>query len=505
MEADSEAGGYVTDLTYAESFFRELSPAWLNYVAALNGISVCDLSTPFNYLELGCGQGQTALINAAAFPHANIHACDVNPTHIAAARHRAAEFAIDNAHFHEASFAELLRSELPSFDFIVLHGVYSWVDSEARQTVRAILANKLRSGGLAYVSYNCLPGWASEAPLRKLLVELAATQTGDSGQRSAHALHALLQLSACKLQFLTANPGASSALSTYQHDPLNYLVHEFMNRSWDPFYGVDLADELQASGLEFIGSATLAENHPMLLLDERTATAIASLGTDRQRRLATDFATNQRFRRDVFVRGTSPRATARVAPQLANSLLGCVHLRDLTKPSIRVPRGELTLQSDFMRELAEVLRHGPVSIAQAVSLLHRPGRDTAGIVRNLLFLTAGGTLQPCATRAPTASDQPLQYATPTTRHILNHSIDNGVSAIVPSTVLGNGLRIQALEALAVSGYVAGHNDAAALAAWLEPAMARHQLTLNQGVSMPEFVQQVLDELLPTLIHCTILR
>lgn len=505
MEDGIGAGGYVTDLTYAESFFRELSPAWLSYVAALNGVAIRDLSTPFSYLELGCGHGQTVLINAAAFPQASFHACDVNPAHIAAARRRAAAFAIDNIQFHEAGFTELLTRELPSFDFIVLHGVYSWVDSTARAAVRAILAAKLQAEGLAYVSYNCLPGWASEAPLRKLLIELAASESGDSGQRGARALQVLQQLSACKLQFLTANPPASSALEAYQRDSLNYLVHEFMNRSWDLFYGVDVADEMREIGLEYLGSATLAENHPMLQMDERIASAIAALSTERQRRLAADYATNRRFRRDVFLRGCATRSPEQVSQQLAMTLLGCVRSGDLARPTIRVPRGELTLQADFLRELTRVLQPGPISIAEVVNALHRPGRDSAGILRNLLFLVAAGSLQPCATATTsTVVSEGLHCPSPTVQLILDDCVARGTGAVVPSPMLGNGVRLQPYEALGVSAMLAGHCEAATLGTWLEQEMTRRNLPVTQGQSARKLAKYTIDEVVPSLVRLGIL-
>jgi SAM-dependent methyltransferase len=502
---DGITGGYVTDLAYAESFFRELSPAWLSYVAALSGVAVRDLATPFTYLELGCGHGQTALINAAAFPHASFHACDLNPAHIAAARRTAAAFAIDNIQFHEVDFAALLDRELPSFDFIVLHGVYSWVDSTARAAVRDILAAKLHAEGLAYVSYNCLPGWASEAPLRKLLVELAASESGDSGQRSARALQALQQLSAGKLQFLTLNAPASAALEAYQRESINYLVHEFMNRSWDLFYGVDVADEMRAIGLEYLGSATLAENHPMLQMDERTANAVAALTTERQQRLAADFATNRRFRRDVFIRGSSVRTPEQVSQQLATTLLGCVRSGDLARSSIRVPRGELTIQADFLRELARVLQPGPVSIADAVNTLHRPGRDPAAILRNLLFLMAAGSLQPCARSAPsTPPGEGLRYANPTVQLILEHGAQRGRGAVVPSAVLGNGIKLQPYEALTVSAMLSGNCEPATLSTWLDQEMARRDVRLAQGQSTRKIAKYTLDEVVPSLVRLGIL-
>jgi len=516
VDQGNQARGYVTDTAYTASFFRELSPVWLNYVAALNGARMRELEAPFNYLELGCGYGQSALVHAAAFPHACFHACDLNASHIASARRAATAFQIDNIHFHEASFETLLNHTLPSFDFIVLHGVYSWVDAQARQAVRKILHAKLERNGLAYASYNCLPGWASEVPLRKLLVEFAATESGDSVHRSERALQTLLHLSEGKLQYLTANPLASAALAAYQRAPLNYLVHEFMNQSWEPFYGVDVADELSEIGLAYVGSATLAENHPMLLMDDRTAASIAALPTERQRRLATDCATNQRFRRDVFIRGELPRSSAATSQQLATMLIGCLRTSDLARLSIRVPRGELTLQQDFMDELRELLIDGPLPMKQAISSLHREGRDVVGITRNLLFLIAGGGLLPCATSAPPApSMPPRRYANDTVRLMMADIVERGGEGFIPSRVLGNGVKVQALEALAVEAVLQDVRDAAALTTWLDRESARRGMVLTVRVGesssdiersayLREFSQRAFDDLLPALLQLGIL-
>ena len=101
------AEGYVTDTTYADNFFRELSPAWLNSVAALNGIQPRSLDEAFAYLELGCGFGTSALIHAAAFPQGQFHACDLNHTHIATGKERAIALGVGNITIHQAAFQEL--------------------------------------------------------------------------------------------------------------------------------------------------------------------------------------------------------------------------------------------------------------------------------------------------------------------------------------------------------------------------------------------------------------
>ena len=151
--------GYVVDTTYADTFFRELSPTWLNYVAALNGVAPRAADLPFRYLELGCGFGTSAIVHAAAHPAGEFHACDLNEVHICAARSHASRLGVDNVHFHAQAFDALLAAGLPSLDFIVLHGVYSWIDSPTRDIVLQLISRLLLPGGLVYVSYNALPGW----------------------------------------------------------------------------------------------------------------------------------------------------------------------------------------------------------------------------------------------------------------------------------------------------------------------------------------------------------
>src|SRR5262245_38112942 len=189
------------------------------------------------------------MTNAAAFPRARFHGCDVNPQHIEGAQRLASALAIGNVHFHRASFHELAAHDLPSFDFIVLHGVYSWVDADARSAIGRVVAERLKPGGLLYVSYNSQPGWSAEVPLRRLLVELAAIAAGDSADRSRAAAESLRQLAQRKARYFTANPEAHLAVAAYAKEPSDYLAHEFLNRVWEPFYSIDVADGLAEAGV----------------------------------------------------------------------------------------------------------------------------------------------------------------------------------------------------------------------------------------------------------------
>lgn len=463
--ADSSLG-YVTDSSYEDTFFRELSPAWLNYVAALNGVRPVTLSGPFTYLELGCGLGTSAVINAAASPGGRFYACDLNPAHVEHGRRHAEELGVTNVEFIEASFQELLGRELPSFDFITLHGVYSWVDAAARAAIRDVIRKCLAPGGLVYVSYNCFPGWAVELPIRKLMVELAATASGDSAQRVRHAVQVLDALSRNGLRYFTSHAAALDAVAAYNRGGAAYLAHEFFNATWEPFYSIDVADEMAELGLRYVGSATLADNHAELVMSEPQARAITELPTARQRQLAGDFAANRRFRRDVFVRETGPLTRADVARNLSSVLVGFPGNPARLLANARVPRGELRFQPTFVADLADLLAEGAKPIGEIVAAL---GADPAEVARNVLFLVAAGALAPFA-KAGGASSRPERLVNSCVEAAVTRALRTRTRGVLPSEVLGSGVTIQPEEALAIREFVAGARDEASLTHALEAGL-----------------------------------
>ncbi|MBP8937609.1 MAG: class I SAM-dependent methyltransferase [Agrobacterium sp.] len=152
--------GYVADLGYTYGFYRELTPAILKFASLTRGVKTA-ADTPVNYCELGCGQGFSANLLAAANPQIEFYATDFNPAHIAGAISLAETAGISNLHFFDDSFAEFeARADLPQFDIIALHGIYSWIAKEHRDTIVRFIDRKLKPGGLVYISYNCLPGWS---------------------------------------------------------------------------------------------------------------------------------------------------------------------------------------------------------------------------------------------------------------------------------------------------------------------------------------------------------
>jgi len=468
--------GYVTDSTYADTWFRELSPAWLNYVAALNGSRPQPLDGAFRYLELGCGFGTSSVLNAAAFPHGWFDACDFNPAHVQRGVAYAARLGLGNITFHETSFEELLGADLEPYQFIVMHGVHSWVDASTRQVLRRLVDRLLHPGGLLYVSYNALPGWSAELSLRRLLVELAAGEAGTAAQRAGIAVERIASLRRAGLRYCTANPAAASAVDAYARGEAEYLAHEFMNEAWDPSYAIDVADEFGAIGLEFAGSATLTNNHLPLMVDTGTASAIAELPTLRQRQLAADFAINQRFRRDVFVRdaGSSTRPE-----YFEQTVIGCATDVEDIGATAPVPRGEIRFHDAFVRDVRALFAHRSWPFAQAAAELHAAAvnsgagrdQDRAAVARNLVFMVASGVLAPFAMVPSADPTRPTRLASTTVERALTADAVR-LRRLVPSAVHGNAVAIDEETATALAKWSRGEEVSETFVSRRLPTLAR---------------------------------
>jgi SAM-dependent methyltransferase len=435
----------------------------LSYVAVQGGAAPPSLSGPFSYLDLGCGFAHTTIVNAAAYPTSEFHACDFNPEHIAAARRRAARLGVDNVHFHEALFEEFLQRELPAFDFIVLHGVLSWITPGVYATVREIIARKLKPGGIVYLSYNCEPGWSAEAPLRRLMFELGAEEPGSAEQRASAALGALQQLSNPSFKYFRDVPSARDAVDSFAREPKNYLAHEFLNPAWTLYYSIDVAGDLARLGASFVGSATLAENHPMLLIDKQAADAITRLPSARLRQLALDFAANQRFRRDVFVKPAPPAPSpAQTVHNIDQLVVGCVGDVEQIGTDVTVPRGKLKFQEAFIADLRALMSRGSMTIGDIVGRLGGPGRGSSELRQNLLFLVAAGALMPFARAASYDEGEARQRAANrSVRSALEEAVATAAAAVVPCEHAGNGVMVGPHEARQALSWLAGNEPPAA--------------------------------------------
>src|SRR5690606_7404735 len=151
-------------------------------------------------------------------------------------------------------------------------------------------------------------------------------------------------------------------------------------------------------GLAYVGSASLPQNHPRLVVDQHAAEQIAKLPNARLRQLALDFAVNQRFRRDVFVKqeDNAPLTAGEIMRNLDDCVVGCADDLSRLGTEASIPRGKIRFQPAFIEALRGLLQRGAVSLGGAVAQLGVAGRSATEVRQNIVFLTAAGVLTPFA-------------------------------------------------------------------------------------------------------------
>lgn len=377
--------GYATDIPYLRDFKPMLAPAWLDHVALVAGIEPPDRHYGFAWCDLGCGQGVTATMLAATHPSGKFHGIDAMPTHIDHARGLAAAARISNVCFHAVEFSAAIDLQLPSFDYIVVHGVFTWVDEEAQRALLWFIDRRLKPGGLVYLGYNAMPGWTRDLPFQRLVRQIGLTFPGDSATRIAAAIDVARSLAELRVPALSASFTIGELKDRPQDYLPAYLVHEFLPAAWQPLYVTEVREAMTAIGLEPVGSATLSENFDWMVLHQRAREILSAIADDNARELARDFFLDQRFRCDVFARNNR-----RLDPEeRAGRLLASSYALARPGPAIRyttaTPAGAFSYDEPLARALVGELAAGPRPLA---------GSLPAETLTSLLTLCAVGDVMP---------------------------------------------------------------------------------------------------------------
>ena len=385
--------GYVADLDYTHGFYRELTPELIRFVALGKGIQA---GTSLTYCELGCGQGFSANLLAAANPHIQIYATDFNPAQIAGAHALASEAGHANVRFFDHAFEDFIdEPSLPEqFDIIALHGIYSWISPENRQHIVKFVRRKLKVGGLLYISYNTLPGWAAALPLRRLMVDHAGMTNGPIAPRIEAAIGFVDKVMAAQTAYFNQSPTVGPRFEKLKGMSRNYLAHEYFNRDWTPFYFADVATELSEAKLTFVGSANLLDHIDAVNLSDDQQKLLAEIPDPVRREGLRDYMVNQQFRRDVFVKGALPHTVISSRETWLDTRFALSTLRSEVPLTITGARGEANLQPEVYGPILDAFAQGAVTVRQLVADQKIADLGWAKLMQALAVLVGSGHLQP---------------------------------------------------------------------------------------------------------------
>ncbi len=440
--------GYVTDVTYTTNIFREATPVWLAMTALMMGQRCPDLARPFRYADLGCGHGLTAIAVAATCPHAEVWGFDFNPAHIESGRELATAAGLTNVRFQEAAFADLAQRPaqgLPDFDFMVSHGVLSWISPENQRHLVNVVGQRLRPGGLCYLSYNVATGWGAMPPLRLLMRLLLRSTPARSDLAAQAVLDYLDRMKQANAGFFAANPSLEQRLAEIRKQDPRYIAHEFLNQDWHPLMFADMAAALEQEKCAYIGSATLTENIDVVAVPQTMAAMIQQTPDPVLRETLRDFAAAKGFRRDVYRRGLLP------LPGVEHvGLIDALALEWLGQPvadpiSLPTPLGSVTGLPELYGPLVEILRNGPATIGAIRTHPALAGRSLADLLQVSALLISGGYAH------PVMPESVRQAASPGCRRLNAALMDGAVKGRdigqLVSPVIGSAVKVDLIEAL----------------------------------------------------------
>jgi len=431
--------GYVADIGYTYGYYLELNPLRVKLAFINAGIVPPEIAVA---CELGFGQGLSVNIHAST---SNIawSGTDFIPAQAGFAQELAAKSS-NKATLYDDSFSEFAaREDLPEFDYIGLHGIWSWISDENRSVLVDFIKRKLKVGGVLYVSYNTQPGWATLIPMRDLLTEHAEVM-GANGQgittRIDGALDFAEKMIATNPLYTRINTSVVDKFNKLKKENRQYLAHEYFNQDWLPMPFSKMANWLLPAKLSYACSAHYFDNIDVINLTAEMQSLLAEIPDAGYRQTVRDFLVNQSFRKDYWVKGARRFSSLERAEALRLHKIILIKARNDISLKLNSPLGEVTLQEEVYLPILDSLSdYRPKTLGELEHLLRNQNITLGQIVQAVMILCGDGTL------ASVQDDQVIANARQSTeklnKALMNKSRSTKELSFLASPVIGGGVCI----------------------------------------------------------------
>ncbi len=465
--------GYVTDVNYTFGYYGDFNPIRTNYGLAMAGVAAPPLR---NACELGFGQGLSVAIHAAAQPGVQWWGTDFNPAQAGFAQELAARSG-SGAKLYDQSFEEFCgRDDLPEFEFIALHGIWSWISDENRGIIVDFVRRKLAVGGVLYISYNTLPGWSAAAPLRHIMKQhgdLKGAPSVKVTQRIDEAFGFMDQMMAAQPIYMRGNPVLADRYSKLKEMDRNYLAHEYMNRDWRPMYFSEIAEWLEPAKVSYAASAHLLDQQDSINLTPDQTKIVGGQEDLVFRETVRDFMTAQQFRRDLWVRGVRRMSALEQAEAIRGLRFLLTTPRAEVKLTLTGMQGEVALHENVYVPLLDLMAdHQIKTFVQIETAGQAANLSLSQVAAAVAILVGAGTL------AIVQDDKTIAKAKPVVEKLntalAQRSRSRPEISYLASPVTGGGFAVNRFEQLFLAMRAQGRKTPA------DWAKGVHEILVAQG-------------------------
>ncbi len=333
-------------------------PDRLATLATLNGLQPAPVATS-RILELACGQGGNLIPLAVSYPQSHCVGIDLSQRQIELGQQVVDSLGLKNIELRTQSILDFPADSEP-FDYIIAHGVYSWVPEQVRSQILQICRDHLAPQGVSIVSYNTFPGWHQRRMIRDMMLFHTKRFTEPAKR---------IEQAKAFLTFMTQATGTESAYGRSLHEEFrtlsvsdeSYLFHEQLEEVNEPVYFHQFADELAKHELQY-----LCEVEQSNLRFERYPTQIAEVLAKMEiieREQYLDFFSRRTFRQTLMCHREVTVNRNAMASQIGELRISShIPIGPPEKPQDGQP---LVLKS---RDGTEVTIHDPLAKAAFVEL-----------------------------------------------------------------------------------------------------------------------------------------
>jgi len=299
MEDASVQAAY-DDVPYLGVPHRHSHPDRLAVLGRLFGVATPDVRA-CRVLEMGCATGRNLLPMAQELPGSTFVGVDFSAVQIEQGKSLQAEVGLKNVELRHGRAEELTPADGP-FDYIIAHGIYSWVPMAVREGIMRAFGQLLSPQGVAYVDFNTYPGWHTRQALREMMMFHSRNQ-GTPREKVARARRLIDVLAPKGAKHETLYQAVvASELGPIIERPDWYVFHDYLEGFNQPLYFHEFVRQAGAEGLQYLSDTYLALMTPEGLLPEVQKELEEVAGDLLELEQYMDFARNRMFRQATLVR-----------------------------------------------------------------------------------------------------------------------------------------------------------------------------------------------------------
>jgi methyltransferase-like protein/SAM-dependent methyltransferase len=328
------AANAYDEIPYSSQPHPQSHPDHLATLGRLFGLSPAPIS-PCRVLELGCAGGGNLIPMAFHLPESEFLGVELSGRQVEMAQQAIRDLNLRNVKIVHADLLEVDRS-WGEFDYIISHGVYSWVPDEVQDRILTISSHNLAPQGIAYISYNTYPGWHMREMIRHMML-FHANHFPDPDQR--------IQQARALMDFLGRSVPTDSGpyglllqkeLAQIRDREDYYIFHEYLERVNAPIYFHQFAERAQQHGLQYLADAEFATMLPSSFPKE-TAETLERISQDMiHTEQYMDFVRNRMFRRTLLCH-EDLTLKRNLSPEDLTGLLVASAARPVNKPANLLP------------------------------------------------------------------------------------------------------------------------------------------------------------------------